>query len=155
MEQDVLVKNGKIDDLHNVFCTLDGTAKGHTFNYNGHIDVVRLGEFSLRPVGTREAPIVEDKIVGGDCCDMKGSVAAMIIASDLVMKAGIRLKGRHVFRIVSREEGRKQECTGYMMEERGVEAEIGLIGEVSIRSLMSVKFGYRGWNKIQHEKAGR
>ena len=119
------------DDLNNVFCTVGGREGGRTFLYNGHVDVVPLGDLSSWLVDPREAPIVGDKIIGRGCCDMKGSVAAMMIAADSVRKAGIKLKGKLILTMVSREEGGQQEGTRYIMEGRGVKADIALIGEAT------------------------
>jgi len=119
------------DDLHNVYCRVAGDHGGRTFLYNGHIDTVPLGDLSLWPADPREAPIVGDRIIGRGCCDMKGSLAAMMIAADSVRKARVPLKGDLILTMVSREEGGLQEGTRYVMENRGIKADIALVGEAT------------------------
>lgn len=70
----------------NVIARLEGTRPGPVVHFNSHIDVVPAGEgWSMDPF----AAIVRDgKIYGRGTCDMKGGMAASIIAA----KAYVALK---------------------------------------------------------------
>lgn len=120
-----------VDELDNVVCAIKGNGGGPTMVYNGHIDVVPLGDLSLWPVDPTKAPIVDNKVFGRGACDMKGSVAAMMMAADAVVKAGIGLKGNLILTMVSREEETQEEGTIYVMEKHGIKADIALIGEAT------------------------
>lgn len=121
----------EVDELHNVICKIDGSHGSPALLYNGHTDVVPLGDVSLWPADPRKAPIVDDKIIGRGACDMKGSVAAMMMAADAVKKAGIKLKGNLILTMVTREEGGLQEGTKHTIERGGLKPDIGLIGEAT------------------------
>lgn len=123
--------NVEIDGLHNVICKIEGSHGSHTLLYNGHTDVVPLGDLSLWPADPRKAPIVDDKVIGRGGCDMKGSIAAMMMAADAVKKAGVKLRGNLILTMVSREEGGLQEGTKYTIEKGGLKPDIGLIGEAT------------------------
>ena len=67
----------------NVVARREGRGPGPTVHFNSHIDVVEAGEgWSLDPF----AGIVRDgKVFGRGACDMKGGMAASIIAADAFM----------------------------------------------------------------------
>ncbi|MGE0284285.1 MAG: acetylornithine deacetylase/succinyl-diaminopimelate desuccinylase family protein [Rhizobiaceae bacterium] len=62
----------------NVVCRREGRSKGPTVHFNSHIDVVEAGEdWTLDPF----AGIIRDgRVYGRGACDMKGGLAASIIA---------------------------------------------------------------------------
>ena len=121
----------EIDGLDNVICKIDGTRGSPTLLYNGHIDVVPLGDLSLWPVDPLKAPITDDKIFGRGACDMKGSVAAMMMAANAIKEAGVKLGGNLILTMVSKEEEAQQEGTRYAMEEHQLKPDIALIGEAT------------------------
>lgn len=142
----------EIDELYDVICRIDGTHGNPTLLYNGHTDVVPVGDLSLWPADPREAPIVGDKIVGRGACDMKGSIAAMMMAADAIRRAGIRLRGTLILTMVSREEGGLQEGTKHAIERGGLKPDIGLIGEATNLDLC---LGSRGRIAVDISVKGR
>ena len=130
-----------VDSLSNVICTVKGSGGGPTLLYNGHIDVVPVGDIDRWPADPREAPVIDNKVTGRGACDMKGSVAAMIIAADALKKAGVSLKGDLVLTMVGREESGLQEGTRYTIEKGGLKPDIALIGEATN---MDLCLGSRG-----------
>ena len=68
----------------NVVARFDGRGPGPTVHFNSHIDVVEAGEgWSLDPF----AGIVRDgRVYGRGACDMKGGLAASIIAVEAFMR---------------------------------------------------------------------
>jgi succinyl-diaminopimelate desuccinylase len=62
-----------------------------TVHFNGHIDVVPVGEgWTVDPF----AGVVRDgRVYGRGAADMKGGLAAAIVAADAVHRAGVRLAG--------------------------------------------------------------
>ncbi|MCP9231326.1 acetylornithine deacetylase/succinyl-diaminopimelate desuccinylase family protein [Mesorhizobium sp. LMG 17147] len=68
----------------NVVARFDGRAAGACVHFNSHIDVVEPGDgWSLDPF----AGIVKDgKVYGRGACDMKGGLAASIIAAEAFME---------------------------------------------------------------------
>ena len=63
----------------NIICRRDGTASGECVHFNSHIDVVDVGQgWTYDPFG---AELVGDLIFGRGTCDMKGGLAASMIAA--------------------------------------------------------------------------
>ena len=75
----------------NVIGTLKGTSRRPVLHFNGHYDVVAPGDgWTVDPFS---AKIEHGKMWGRGTCDMKGGVAAMIMAAGAIARAGIQLKG--------------------------------------------------------------
>ena len=69
----------------NVIARFDGRSPGPTVHFNSHIDVVEAGEgWTVDPF----AGVVKDgRVYGRGACDMKGGLAASIIAVEAFMEA--------------------------------------------------------------------
>jgi acetylornithine deacetylase/succinyl-diaminopimelate desuccinylase family protein len=141
-----------VDALSNVVCRVGGRAGKPALLYNGHTDVVPAGDISRWSVNPADAPIVNGKIIGRGACDMKGSIAAMIIAADSVRRAEIPLGGDLILTMVSREEGGLQEGTKHTIEAGGLRPDIALIGEATNLNLC---LGSRGRIVVEVKVKGR
>ena len=75
----------------NVVARREGGAAGPCVHFNGHIDVVQTGAgWTLDPF----AAVVKDgKIYGRGACDMKGGLAASIVAIEALIDSGGHLPG--------------------------------------------------------------
>ena len=75
----------------NVVGRIEGTGPGPCVHFNGHIDVVEPGQgWSVDPfAGT----VRDGRIYGRGTCDMKGGIAASIIAAEAILAEGIRFPG--------------------------------------------------------------
>jgi succinyl-diaminopimelate desuccinylase len=75
----------------NVIARSSGTAPGPCVHFNGHIDVVQSGGgWTLDPF----AAVVRDgRVYGRGACDMKGGLAASIIAAEALMESDATLPG--------------------------------------------------------------
>ena len=81
-------------DVHprfNVVARLEGTRPGPVVHFNGHIDVVEAGHgWSVDPF----AAVVRDgRIYGRGTADMKGGIAAAVIALEAIVACGIDFPG--------------------------------------------------------------
>lgn len=75
----------------NVIARRQGSAPGPCVHFNGHIDVVETGSgWSVDPF---EAVVKQGKIFGRGSCDMKGGIAAAIIAIEALLEAVPNLPG--------------------------------------------------------------
>ena len=64
----------------NVVARREGAHRGQCVHFNSHIDVVEVGSgWTQNPFG---GDLVDDKIYGRGACDMKGGLAASIIAAE-------------------------------------------------------------------------
>ena len=67
----------------NVIARFDGRSKGQTVHFNSHIDVVEAGEgWTVDPFA---GVIRNGRVYGRGACDMKGGLAASIIAAEAFM----------------------------------------------------------------------
>jgi succinyl-diaminopimelate desuccinylase len=75
----------------NVMTRRDGISPGPCVHFNSHIDVVQTGAgWTVDPF----AGVVRDgKVFGRGACDMKGGLAASIIAVEALIDSGARLPG--------------------------------------------------------------
>jgi len=75
----------------NVIARRDGGVAGRCLHFNGHIDVVQTGAgWTLDPFA---AVIRDGKLYGRGACDMKGGLAASIIAVEALIDSGAKLPG--------------------------------------------------------------
>ena len=64
----------------NIVARRDGTTSGDCVHFNSHTDVVEVGAgWTTDPFG---AELIDGKIYGRGACDMKGGLAASIIAAE-------------------------------------------------------------------------
>jgi len=84
---------------------LNASGHGRSILLNGHVDVVDPGPITEWTYDPWSAHIENDRIYGRGASDMKGGVAAMIMALDCILKAGIDLGGDVIIESVPDEEG--------------------------------------------------
>jgi len=75
----------------NVVARREGASAGPCVHFNGHIDVVAPGEGWTRP--PFEARIEDGRVYGRGSCDMKGGLAAAVVAVEALIDAGAPLPG--------------------------------------------------------------
>lgn len=75
----------------NVIARIEGREPGPCVHFNGHIDVVPAGQgWTVDPF---EGVVKEGRVYGRGACDMKGGIAASIIAVEAILEAGIPFPG--------------------------------------------------------------
>jgi succinyl-diaminopimelate desuccinylase len=68
-----------------------GTGGGECVHFNSHIDVVEAGSgWTTDPFG---GEVRDGKVYGRGTCDMKGGLAASVIACEAILEAGLKLPG--------------------------------------------------------------
>ena len=81
----------KFDGRPNLAATIKGEGGGKSILLTGHIDVVKPGSgWTHEPFGAER---VNGRIYGRGAVDMKGGVAAMVMAVDAILRSGIKLNG--------------------------------------------------------------
>lgn len=76
---------------YNVIARYETGRQGPCVHFNSHIDVVETGDgWTKDPFA---AELIDGKIYGRGACDMKGGLAASIIAAEALISSGIELKG--------------------------------------------------------------
>lgn len=87
---------------------LSGTGERPGLLFSGHVDVVPPGSvpWTVEPFG---AEIRDGRLYGRGSCDMKGGVAALVVAAEALARAGQPLKGDLVVAVTADEE---RNCLG-------------------------------------------
>jgi succinyl-diaminopimelate desuccinylase len=99
--------NPRVDDLGgnraNIMTVLQGTGEKPALVFNGHLDVVPVGDtpWMYDPfAGVRE----NGRLYGRGTSDMKSGLMAMVMAADALKQAGVELKGDLIISGVADEE---------------------------------------------------
>lgn len=97
----------RLDDLGNnranVIGRLRGTGERETLLFNGHLDTVPCGDVEWK-YGPYIGEIEDGKIYGRGTADMKGGLAAMIVAIKAIKESGVELKGDFLYTATAGEE---------------------------------------------------
>jgi succinyl-diaminopimelate desuccinylase len=97
----------RVDDLGgnraNIITVLRGTGEKPALLFNGHLDVVPVGDtpWTHDPFGGVR---VDGRLYGRGTSDMKSGLMAMVMAADALKQAGMRLKGDLILSGVADEE---------------------------------------------------
>lgn len=105
-----------------------GAAGGPTLLLNGHIDVVDvhpLSDWASDPFG---AVVRDGAVWGRGACDMKGGVACMVAAAEVLAELGIRLAGDLVVNTTTDEES---SGAGGLASARTLQADAAIVTEPS------------------------
>ncbi|MFQ1023368.1 succinyl-diaminopimelate desuccinylase [Avibacterium paragallinarum] len=117
--------------------------------FAGHTDVVPVGDESQWQYPPFSAKIVDDMLYGRGAADMKGSLAAMVVAAENYVKANPDHAGTIALLITSDEEAAAKDGTVRVVETlmaRGEAIDYCLVGEPSSAKILGdvVKNGRRG-----------
>ena len=124
-------------------------SEGPVLCFAGHTDVVPTGPVEQWQTNPFIPQIVDGMLHGRGAADMKGSLAAMLVAVERFVAAHPEHKGSIAFLITSDEEGPATEGTVKVVEtlvERGEKVDWCIVGEPSSTELVGdiVKNGRRG-----------
>ena len=115
----------------------------------GHTDVVPTGDESHWDVPPFSATIIDDMLIGRGAADMKGSVAAMVIAAIRFVEQQPDFDGSLALLLTSDEEGPAVDGTAKVvdaLEARSEKIDLCLVGEPTSRDTLGdvIKNGRRG-----------
>ncbi|WP_308388507.1 succinyl-diaminopimelate desuccinylase [Acidithiobacillus sp. AMEEHan] len=122
---------------------------GPLFCFAGHTDVVPPGPLDAWHSDPFVPSIRDGKLYGRGAADMKGSLAAMLVAVEDFLRESPKHRGRIAFLITSDEEGVATHGTRHVVEQlrtRGQRIDYCLVGEPSSEESLAdvVKNGRRG-----------
>ncbi|MBN2886454.1 MAG: succinyl-diaminopimelate desuccinylase [Chromatiaceae bacterium] len=117
--------------------------------FAGHTDVVPAGPLDQWDTDPFDPVIRDGRLYGRGACDMKGSLAAMVVGVEAFVKSHPEHGGSLAFLITSDEEGPARHGTRAVMEQlgaRGERIDYALVGEPSCRTRLgdTIKNGRRG-----------
>ena len=141
------IENLRFGDVDN-FWAIHGTS-GPIFCFAGHTDVVPAGPVESWSHPPFTPTIVEGQLYGRGSADMKGSLAAMVVAAEEFVSEFPKHQGRLAFLITSDEEGIAVNGTVKVvdwLQQQGITPEWCLVGEPSSSTHCgdTIKNGRRG-----------
>lgn len=130
----------------NLVARRPGTGGGRSLAFNGHIDVVPIGDRDGWQYDPWGAHIADGKLYGRGTVDMKAGVAAFIAASEAIIQAGIELQGDLQLHIVVDEEAGGFAGTRDLIK-RGYRADGVIVAEPS-SGLIDAAEGGLSWLRV-------
>lgn len=123
--------------------------RGPLLVFAGHTDVVPTGELDAWARPPFSAEVADGMLHGRGAADMKGSLAAMVVAMETLLAESRPLHGRLGFLITSDEEGPARDGTVRVMETlltRGESIDWCVVGEPSSGAVLGdlIRVGRRG-----------
>jgi len=137
----------------NVVGVLKGSGGGRSLLMNGHVDVVPAGSAQKWTHDPWGGQISGGMVYGRGAEDMKAGVAAMIIAIDCIVTAGIKLKGDVILESVVDEETGGNGTLACLL--RGYRADAGIFTEptdmeIQVQSCGAQYFKFSVPGKLVH-----
>ena len=136
------------DNRANLIATLNDDFKGKNLLYNGHMDVVPPGSVEEWKMPPLSATIKRKKIFGRGATDMKGGLAAMVIALKILRKLGLKLSGNLILNAVADEETNGRLGTKWCLDNKlkDISVDFTVIGEPTSLSPLpkAIILGERG-----------
>lgn len=125
----------------NLLATWGPADAERTLVFNGHLDVVPVGDPDEWTHPPFEATVDDGKVHGRGTADMKSGIASMIEALLALGRLGFAPAGRLVFHLVADEEAAGVHGTGFLLNEGRLKGDAAIVGEPT--SLM-IGLGERG-----------
>jgi succinyl-diaminopimelate desuccinylase len=142
-----------VEGFASVIATYDFPEPGRTLVLNGHVDVVPVGstaaEWTHDPLG---GEVTDGRLYGRGSLDMKGPVAALVVAARALVRARMPLRGRLVVTAVADEEQGGHRGTGALLDAGKVMGDAALIAEPSEAGVI---LAHRGMCFVQLTTRGR
>jgi putative selenium metabolism hydrolase len=129
-----------------------GTGRGPKLVYNGHLDVVDVGEPERWSHPPYDGVIEDGVLYGRGACDMKGGLAAMVYAVGALVEAGVQLAGDLYLVAVVQEEPCEGLAMRVLVEEEGIRPDYVVLGEPSN---LQVRIGHRGRIEMKVKVRGK
>ena len=130
----------------NVVGALKGSGGGRSLLFNGHVDVIPAGAPESWQHGPWSGDLADGRVYGRGASDMKAGLAAMTMALQSILAAGIRLKGDVILEYTVDEELSGNGTLACVM--RGYRADAGICCETSSMRVQPGSIG-RIWFEIK------
>lgn len=110
-----------------LLATVSGSGHGRTLLLNGHIDAVSVEPRQLWTVDPYRAVVRDGRVYGRGAVDMKGGVAAILVATETLRRVGVQLQGNLIISTVTDEESTS--AGGVATVARGLRADAAIVAE--------------------------
>jgi acetylornithine deacetylase len=108
---------------------LRGAGGGKALVFNGHIDVVSVEPREQWTSDPFRAEVRDGKLYGRGACDMKGGIAAMVLATEVLAGLEVPLAGDLLVATNTDEES--SGAGGTALVDRGIQADAGIVTEAT------------------------
>jgi acetylornithine deacetylase len=105
-----------------------GTGGGKSLLFNGHVDIVDVLPLDAWTHDPFAAVVADGAVHGRGSCDMKGGVACMVFAAEILAHMGVRLAGDLIVNTVTEEESTG---AGGLASARTLKADAAVVPEPS------------------------
>jgi acetylornithine deacetylase/succinyl-diaminopimelate desuccinylase len=134
----------------NVIAVIKGANDGYSLMYNCHMDTVPEYGWTGKPCPF-DAEVKEGRVYGRGSCDMKGAIAAIMIAMKAIQRSKIELKGDLIFAGVVGEEGDGSIGTKDLMQKKFM-PDMAVVCEPTD---LNISIGHRGSSNLMLSVHGR
>jgi acetylornithine deacetylase len=110
-----------------LIATLRGNGGGRSLVFNGHIDVVSAEPRAQWANDPFVAELRDGRLYGRGACDMKGGIAAMVLAAEVLAELGVPLRGDLLVATNTDEES--SGAGGSALVQHGIAADAGIVTE--------------------------
>jgi acetylornithine deacetylase len=110
-----------------LIATLRGGGGGRSLVFNGHIDVVSAEPRDQWASDPFVAELRDGNLYGRGACDMKGGIASMVMAAEVLAELGIRLRGDLLVATNTDEESSGAGASALV--QHGITADAGIVTE--------------------------
>lgn len=142
------------DEVSNLVAVVDGSASGRRLVLNGHLDTYPLGDISGWSVDPLAGVVQDGRLYGRGAADMKGGIAASIVALAALADCAADWRGEAVLTLAGDEESMGALGTAWLLETvpqaRGDAVIIGDAG-----SPMVLRFGEKGFLWVRLTATGK
>jgi putative selenium metabolism hydrolase len=149
--QRVGLEDVRVDRIGNVIGRL-GTGEPPILLYNGHMDIVDVGDLADWPFPPYEATIHDGVLYGRGAADMKGALAAMVYGAKALRGESDSLRGTLYVVGVVQEEPCEGLAMRVLVEEEHLRPDMVLLGEATN---LNISRGQRGRVEMLVEVTGR
>lgn len=138
----------------NLLTKLRSNPQGKTLLFNSHTDVVTEGDKKKWRYNPFSGKLVGDKIYGRGAADMKGGIAAIVLAAIVLKETKMKFNGKIVFSFTSNEENPQKRETGiqHLLKKDLIKADAAIIAEPGTKYL---NIGSRGVYRFKLTTYGR
>jgi acetylornithine deacetylase len=106
-----------------------GAGGGKNLLFNGHIDAVSVEPIDQWTSDPFTAEVRDGNLYGRGSCDMKGGIAAMTLAAEVIAEVGVELAGDLIVATNTDEESSGAGSSAIVA--RGIEADAGIVTEAT------------------------
>jgi acetylornithine deacetylase len=117
----------RFDGRPQLVARFPGAGTGPSLMFNGHIDAVSFEPIERWTSHPLEPDVRDGNLYGRGSCDMKGGIASMVAAAEVLAALGVSLRGELLVTTNTDEES--SGAGGLALVEHGVRADAGIVTE--------------------------